>query len=157
MKIATQIWLATALLQRERGLDHDIPVGDVVALARSSSWNGARAESLAAHVSSHCIATAKPSPDRYRMLTRTRRGHVRLFRRGDPYHPGRKDGPTHPSREEVPAELRHIVDWYDSAVARAATHAEDPILELREFSQRIGIWRGIDPDEYVRQLRADWD
>jgi hypothetical protein len=57
----------------------------------------------------------------------------------------------------VPAELRHIVDWYDSAVVRAATHAEDPILELREFSQRIGIWRGIDPDEYVRQLRADWD
>jgi hypothetical protein len=38
--------------------------------------------------------------------------------------------------------------------ARKSLHAMD---ELREHSMGLGIWKAIDPDEYVRELREGWD
>ena len=34
---------------------------------------------------------------------------------------------------------------------------DDPLLQLRKIAMESGIWKDIDPAEYVRELRADWD
>ena len=34
---------------------------------------------------------------------------------------------------------------------------DDPLLQLRKIAMASGIWKDVDPDEYVRELRADWD
>ena len=105
MKASTQIWLAAALIAKERGIEAEIPVGEIVERAIRERWGGVAEQTLRRHASSHCVATMRPSPSRLRMLTRTGRGRVRLFRDGDRYHPGRKDGATEASREDVPAKL----------------------------------------------------
>lgn len=30
-------------------------------------------------------------------------------------------------------------------------------MELRRMSMEAGVWKGVDPDEYVRQLREPWE
>ena len=34
---------------------------------------------------------------------------------------------------------------------------DEPLLQLRKIAMESGIWKDVDPDEYVRELRADWD
>ena len=158
MKVATSVWLAIARLQHEYGLDADFAVGDAIEAALLEAGPDANRQSIAAHISSHCVATCRPSPDRYRMLTRTTRGRVRLFREGDPYHPDRRDGATVPRPEDVPAASRHLLGWYTGAMADCQMSDFDSIVrELRELGEESGLWKGVDPDDYVASLRAGWD
>ncbi|MFN0095660.1 MAG: hypothetical protein ACKVVT_12905 [Dehalococcoidia bacterium] len=153
---------------------------------------------MSAHLSSHCIASLRPSPDTDRMLTRVGRGQVRLFREGDPVHPGRAGGRILPDENDVPDDLRYLLAWYTRhyAPSRAATEAlthrppdqhvvaslgstgsatrerrsrsgpnQEPGslsvyergLALQRWGREIGAWDGVDPDEFVRKLREDWD
>jgi len=154
MKASTQIYLAAALLHRERGIDAELEVGEVVARAEREGWGGVQPQTLRAHASTHCLATARPSPAHLRMLTRTNRGRVRLFRQGDHFHAGRADGPTEPALEDVPVELRPLVDWVRRASASPAE--SDPLMALARRARQSGIWKGINPDRYVRKLREGW-
>jgi hypothetical protein len=76
----------------------------------------------------------------------------RLFRPGDPYDPLREGGQIKPRREDVPPRYHHLLDWYDR---EWATRAGNPVLALRR--KYADLWRGVDADEYVRQLREGWE
>ena len=157
MKAADQVWLAVAALERASGSASGFSASEIIEWIEESGCGSARRDTIRAHVSSHNLATAKPSPDRFRMLTRTSRGRVRLYRPGDPYHPDRAAGATAPESDTLPAEYRDLVDWYKGG-RRTEDHAEaDSLLRLAAFMRSTGVWRGIEPDAYVAELRAGWD
>jgi hypothetical protein len=153
MKAADTVWVAAALLQRERGRDADMSVAEIV--DRAAELNGASRSTLQTMASQHLVATARPSPDKYRMLTAVGRGRRRLYRPGDPVDPGRLDSPTHPEIGSLPAGYRELVDWYRSELAPGLD--EDPMEELVRYARESGVWRGIDADQFVAELRAGWE
>lgn len=91
------------------------------------------------------------------MLIETAKGRRRLFRKGDPYHPAREGSKIVPEPEELSTQYRYLLDWYrdEYSANRAISIENDPILRLRGLGK--DIWKGIDPDEYIRQLREGWE
>lgn len=89
------------------------------------------------------------------MLYETRRGHRRLFLPGDDWHPDRKDAKTHPEPEALPEEYRDLIVWYQRFGKSRGGSTDDPILALRGLGREI--WQGVDPDEYVSDLRKGWE
>ena len=106
------------------------------------------------HVYQHCVANKAPNPGRYRMLYETAPGRRRLFRPGDPCHPGRANGKDIPARDAFPAEYSDLIDWYVEEYADANGQTDDPVLALRGLGKEI--WASEDADAYVRRQRADW-
>lgn len=171
MKAATMVWLVTAQLQRDDP-EREIPCAAVLGAIARAGWDGPKQSTIQAHVSGHCIATAKPSPDRHRLLTRTRRGYVRLFRIGDAEHPARAGGRILPDIDDVPTEYRYLLRWYQDTYLSAhsaqtelqcsphgpqqALSLYEKGLDLQEWSRSTGAWKDVDPDEYVRNLREGW-
>jgi hypothetical protein len=89
------------------------------------------------------------------MFYRLGDGSIRLYRPGDDCDPDRS-GKTHPDRSEIPPAYHPLIDWYEKEYCgdAPAEAGDDPILSLRGLGK--GIWSNIDPDEYIRELRADW-
>lgn len=156
MKTATQVWLSVALLQRETGRDATFSTPVIERRIEAEHWaGGVDKHTLSSHISGHCLASARPGPARARMLTRTSRGRYRLYRPGDPTHPGRLSGRTTPAKEDVPATHRDLLAWYETEYAtldRAA--AMDEFIRIMRES---GAFRGVDADAYVRDQRLGWD
>src|SRR5437868_6891371 len=90
MKVADQLWVAVASLQREKGLNVDFSVKEILERAREIDPKGARRPGLRIHISKHCVAGKPPNPGNYRMLHETSRGRRRLYRENDPCHPERR-------------------------------------------------------------------
>jgi hypothetical protein len=91
------------------------------------------------------------------MLYRLADGTLRLYRPGDDYHPDRT-AKTHPLRNELPARYHALVDWYEQAFSAGQTSEpaeDDPILNLRGLGKEL--WRNTDPDEWINELRSQWD
>jgi hypothetical protein len=109
------------------------------------------------HVVQHCVANRPPSPGRYRVLFETAPGRRRLYRKGDPYHPGRETGKVVPSREDLPERYRGLLEWYEKWSAKTARTAQlnDPLLALRGSGRKL--WADEHADEYVNNLRAGWE
>jgi hypothetical protein len=146
------------LLQRERGPDGDFAPQEVVDRANQEGLSGERRPGLKQHAQYHAVASRRPNPGRYRLLTETRPGRRRLFRLGDPYHPEREGGKSYPRIEELPERYRPLVEWYLNEYAGQRSRAElHPMDELRAWVREAGLFRGVDADEYVRTLRAGWD
>ena len=119
MRAATKVWLATAQLQRERGPHADFSKEEIARRVEVAGWtNGPGTETVRVHISSHCVASARPNPARDRMLTRTRWGHYRLYRPGDPTHPGRATGRVHPAVEDVPPPFLSLLTGTKTSTSR---------------------------------------
>jgi len=90
------------------------------------------------------------------MLTETGTSTRRLWRPGDPVHPRRIGAKSVPKKEEIPEEYHALIDWYHRSKPQAQ-HAvsTDPILGLRGLGKKM--WKGVDPDDYVRKLREGWN
>lgn len=158
LKVADEMWVGAALLQREGGPEADFTPAEIVERAEREGLSRERRPGVLLHAQYHAVASRKPNPGRYRMLTETRRGRRRLFRPGDASHPAREGAKTHPRKEDLPPDYRFLVDWYlGEYVAQGNDSGPDPMDELREWAQRTGLFRGVNPDEYVRELRKDWE
>lgn len=107
--MADEVWLATALLHREWPEKEGFSSRNIVERAHAEGW--AR-QGVQIHVYQHCVATKEPNPGRYCMLTELPGGRRRLFRPGDPVHPGRQKGKTKPYRDEIPERWWSLLDWY---------------------------------------------
>jgi len=105
------------------------------------------------HLSVHCVANLPPNPATYRMLFETAPRRRRLFRPGDPYHSKREGGKIVPDRAEIPAKYHPLLDWYERAWAPAPP--KDPLLALA--ARHRALWKGVDADDYVRQLREGFE
>jgi hypothetical protein len=155
LKVADETWIATALLHREHPEAEDFTVQEIVDRAKKENITGTLRPGIYVHANSHCVANRLPSPGTYRMLFETGSGRRRLFRVGDPADPKRQ-GKTHPRGQDIPEQYRYLVTWYVEEYAPATK--EEWLSGIYEM---IGagkeLWRGEDPDAYVRRLREGWE
>lgn len=156
IKVADEVWLATALLQREHPQRADFEIQEIKERAHELS-NRAVRSGVYAHIVQHCVANRPPSPGRYRMLVETTPGRRRLFRTGDSYHAAREGSKTHPATHDLPEKYRSVLDWYRKwdASSTAKRFDNDPLLAL--VGSGKGLWGNENPDEYVRRLREGWE
>jgi hypothetical protein len=128
IRVADEVWIATALLHREHPGRADFTLKEIEArLVREGLTDHARA-GVYPHVSVHSVANRRPNGGTYRMLFETAPSRRRLYRPGDPYHPKREGGKLIPDRAEIPAKYRPLLDWYEREWAPAST--KDPLLAL---------------------------
>ena len=153
IRVADAVWIGAALLHREHPDAPDFLPGQIIARIREEDLPlDAQPSSLNAHISQHCVANIARSTGRYRMLFATSGSRRRLFRPGDPHDPQRS-GKVTPVRDEVPPKYHALIDWYQTEWARPP--ARDPLTALA--TKYRDIWKPVDADEYVRQLREGWE
>jgi hypothetical protein len=154
--VADEVWIATALLHREHPDQPDFAIRQIVDRAQAERVHPTLRPGVYVHVVQHCVANRAANPGRYRMLYETGSGRRRLFKPGDDWHPDRKGGRTQPAAERLPDRYRQLLEWFQAAFSRSvADGGEDPILALRGLGREI--WRGVDPDSYVADLRRGWE
>lgn len=101
MKIHAEIWLAAALLH-DGGLATFTPSRLIREVQERFSDTR---PGVSVHIHAHCIANApKNTTVEYSYLTRTERGELRLWRRGDPLHPTRSGRRTAPDQTDIPEQ-----------------------------------------------------
>jgi hypothetical protein len=154
IKVADEVWIATALLHREHPESEGFTPDEIVRRAEKEAIHGRLRPGVHQHAIQHCVANRPPNPGRYRMLYAD--GKLRrLFRPGDTSHPDRRGSKTTPAREDLPPEYHYLLEWYASTYARSSTAGPDPILKLRGLGKEI--WAGENADRYVRRLRGGWE
>lgn len=156
LRVADEVWIAAALLHRERPGDTDFTIEEILNRARKEGLTKPFRPGVYVHAVQHCVANRAPNPGRYRMLFETSPGRRRLFRKGDVYHAGREGGKITPKREEMPHGYDGLLTWYQdwcSIFSRSAAQ-EDPLLSLKGSGRQL--WAHEHADEYVRRLREDW-
>jgi hypothetical protein len=157
IKIADEVWIATALLHREQPGRPDFTTDEIIERARQESIAGELRPGVRVYVLLHCVANYPPNPARYRVLFAAGKHTRRLFRQGDAYNDARRDSSFVPERAAIPTRYHALLDWYasDYSQRRPAFDPADSILALRGTGKEL--WADEHADEYVRRLREDWD
>lgn len=155
LKVADEVWIACALLHRERPAENDFTIEEIVERAAQESLVGPARPGVYVHIVQHCVANRPPNPGRYRMLFETGPGRRRLFRKGDSYHPQREGSKITPAPGQMPQGYGDLLSWYDrwSSAALEAALQTDPLLRLVGSGRRL--WANEHADEYVNRLRDD--
>jgi hypothetical protein len=153
IRVADEVWIATALLHRENPGAADFTLKEIEARLVREGITEEERPGVYPHLSVHCVANRPPSTGTYRMLFETARSRRRLFRAGDPYHPKREGGKLVPDRGDIPPEYHALIDWYEQEWAPSKTI--DPLLELA--GRHRDLWRGVNADDYVRRLREGFE
>src|SRR5947207_13405806 len=112
IKVADEVWIATALLHRENPKREDFSVSEIVARARRENLSGELRPGVQVHAYLHCVANVPPNPGRYRMLYETGNNTRRLCRGRDECHPERRGGKLPPSKESTPSSYQTSLDWH---------------------------------------------
>lgn len=157
VKVADEVWIATALLQRENPSRSDFAIDEIVNRAAKEALAVPQRPGVYVHVVQHCVANRPANPGKYRILTETGSGRRRLFRKGDAYHPSREGGKTHPNAEEMPPGYEDLLTWYEewSSAAGGSAAETDPLISLAGSGSRL--WSDEHADAYVRRLREGWE
>ena len=157
IKVADEVWIATALLHRKYPRREDFSVDEIVERVRKEGIASKHRPGVYVHALQHCVANRPPDPGRYCMLFETGKGRRRLWRPGDRFDPKRSGAKTRPAREDIPSSYHGLIDWYLTTYARVSGEpaSSDPILGLRGMGKEI--WRGEHPDKYVQRLREGWE
>ncbi len=156
LKLADEVWVATALLHRDQPECSAFPGSKILRRAKQLHPSTPPRAGLNPRIYGHCVANAKPVSGRYRMLYREQGGSYRLFRDGDDFHPNRPRGRTTPDGESLPSEYRHLLEWYDSEYNKQSPlrPEDDPILALEGVGSEV--WRSLGGgDAFIKWLRSD--
>lgn len=156
LKVADEVWIATALLHREQPDRSDFSIEEIVARVQREDLCGFLRPGVYVHVVQHCVANRPPNPGRYRMLYETAEGHRRVFRKGDPENPDRRDSKSVPARNEMPEGYRDLLTWYENWCQAETNRAieNDPLISLAGSGRQL--WSDEHADGYVDRLRAGW-
>lgn len=157
LRVADEVWIATALLHREHSGRSDFTVEEIVDRAAQETLTETRRPGVYVHVVQHCVANRAPNPGRYRMLFETTQGRRRLFRKGDPYHPMREGAKITPNVDDMPQGYEDLVTWYRdwSSKRPHESSKRDPLLALSGSGAHL--WADEPADQYVRRLREGWE
>jgi hypothetical protein len=172
---AVEVFLATALLHKEQPDRPDFTIQEIVNRAARENITGEMRSGVSVHASQHCVANKPPNPAKHRMLFATGKHTRRLLLPGDEVHPERT-GKIFPDPGEVPENYLPLLEWvrlrYESRKAGAEHRTKGGSLSqlpepkspdrwLESLFELEGLgkehWRGVDPDEFVRQLREGWE
>lgn len=118
VKVADEVWIATALLHQEHPEEEGFAVGRIVDRAYEEGLHKPLRPGVQVHASQHCVANKRPNPGNYRMLYALVGGKRRLFREGDDFHPYREGGKITPKVDEIPPRYAKLIEWYESSYAR---------------------------------------
>ena len=83
LKVADEVWIATALLHREHPEAADFTIEEIVERVRKEGLHETIRAGVYVHLVQHCVANRPPNPGRYRRLYETGDGRRRLFHKGD--------------------------------------------------------------------------
>ena len=157
LKVADEVWIATALLHREHPEQPDFSIEQIVERAQKEALHQPMRPGVYVHVVQHCVANRPPNPGRYRMIFETSGGRRRLFRKGDSFHPEREGGKITPNRDDLPFGYSGLLNWYDewSSTVGANPKKDDPLLSLRGSGKQL--WASEHADDYIRRLREGWE
>jgi len=157
LKVADEVRLAAARLHRDTPNEADFSIEEIVQTAARLSLHGSLRPGVYVHVLQHCVANRAPNPGRYRMLFETSSGRRRLYRPGDPYHPGREGGKIVPRPDDLPEGHSDLLRWYGEwcQVSARSESTRDPILALAGSGKEL--WADEHPDDHVRRLREGWE
>jgi hypothetical protein len=174
---AAEVFIATALLHQEHPERKDFTIQEIVNRVAQENLAGELRSGISVHASQHCCANRTPNPANHRMLFATGRSTRRLLLPGDEVAPGRS-GKIFPDEAEIPHAFQPLLAWakarfessgeMDSSVQnpmsgspakaqepRPAGRWLDSLFEMQGLGKEY--WKGIDPDEFVRQLREGWE
>ncbi|MGH9496636.1 MAG: hypothetical protein ACRD3B_16670 [Candidatus Sulfotelmatobacter sp.] len=162
IRVADEVWLAVAMLHQRHRESADFSIEQIMEFARAAQelrFLGPVRPGFYSHVVQHCVANRPPSPARYRMLLESDPGRRRLFRPGDPFHPGRAGGKTVPKAfDDLPEYwFNGVLNWYRKWTKEKLEDSiqNDPLLALRGSGKHI--WADEHADEYIRRLREGWE
>jgi hypothetical protein len=176
---AVEVFLATALLHREQPGRPDFTIQEIVNRASRENITGEMRSGVNVHASQHCVANKTPNPAKHRMLFATGKHTRRLLLPGDPVHPERT-GKIFPEAGEIPDEYQTVLAWARERYERVRIPANDGAGGADEFVRQPGavekesrprhlsglllargigaeMAAGIDPDDYLRELREGWE
>lgn len=154
MLVADETWIATALLHREHPDRPDFTVREIVDRAAAEGLVKPVRPGIQVHAHVHAVANRPPSPAALRMLFATVKNRRRLYRDGDETHPKRA-GKTVPRRDAIPPEYHYLLDWYREEYNVANERWLSGLFDLVGTGR--ALFEGVDPDQYVRNLREGWD
>jgi len=157
LRVADEVWIATALLLREHPERADFSVEEILERVKKEKLSLPLRPGVYVHVLQHCVANRPPNPARYRILFETEPGRRRLFRHGDNYHPAREGAKIAPERKDMALGYDGLLSWYRdwSLAASDNPRHEDPLLAL--FGSGKDLWDDEPADDYVRRLREGWE
>jgi hypothetical protein len=157
VKVADEVWIATALLHREHPSAQDFSIEEIVDRAREEGLHKPLRPGVYVHVVQHCVANRAPNPGRYRMLYEPSEGRRRLYRESDPHHPDREGGKIVPDPTDIPAVYRELLDWYRGWSVEAARRLAESDPLLASLGSGKKLWADEPADDYVRRLREGWE
>ena len=157
IKVADEVWIATALLHHEHPKRADFSIEEIMERLTKEAGREPLRPGVYVHVVQHCVANRPPNPGRYRMLFETAAGRRRLFRSGDSCDPAREGAKAIPASEGIPSQYSNLLEWYqawsqDSVEERIKN---DPLLAL--YGDGKDLWADEHADEYVRRIREGWE
>jgi hypothetical protein len=158
IKVADEVWVATALLHREQPGRQGFFVREIVDRAAAEHIATTLRPGVTIHASQHCVANKRPNPGRYRMLFETSHGIRRLYRIGDYHHPHR-NGKQTPDLEELPSAYQYLLDWYNQEYNRPPQSediTESDLASIQDsFFERLhAMWNSL-PEEELCKLPRD--
>jgi len=159
VKVADELFLIVALLHREMPERRSFAISEIVSRAAQEGLGGDRKDqrSLKQHAYEHAAANVPPGQGKYKMVFRETDNTIRLLRSSDHVH-SERNGKQWPVLHEIPERYHELVEW---AKRRYENDKGEPprwldgLFRLRGLGKEI--WKGVDPDEYVRSLREGWD
>ena len=108
IRVADEVWIATALLHRQHPERDDFTVGEIIRRAEAEKVAGAGRlrPGVQVHAYLHCVANKAPNPGRYRMLVETAKGAAAALQAGRSVPPPSCFWQRCPRRAGDPADLR---------------------------------------------------
>ena len=113
VKVADEVWIATALLHTEQPGRRSFKVREIVDRAYLEHLTEQLRPGVQVHASLHCVANKRPNPGNYRMLYDVGAGERRLCRASDDFHPYRQGGKYIPNAGEIPEKYHPLLRWYE--------------------------------------------
>lgn len=130
MKVADEVWVATALLHSENPDRRDFSVKEIRTRAAREPWGQRLRPGFMQHASYHCLANKAANNVNHRMLFETERGRRRLFRAGDSFHAERSAGRIQPNEGDLLPQYRYLLTWYKSAYSHEPSLTNTPAVKI---------------------------
>ena len=154
--VADEAWVALATLHKAQPKRQSFSAKEIMDQVKREHAYPELRPGVQAHIYLHNVANLEPNSARNRMSYRLENDTYRLYRTGDPAHPLRK-GKIVPNRAELPARYHDLLDWYEREYSKGGVKEETKGLIERMWGVGKHLWAGVNADEYVNDLRKDWE